>query len=67
MAVMVIGMEMPRCCNDCRFAVWREAVGRAYDYIVQCQALPEGDDDEIDAHGEDRWKRLDNCPLEEVN
>lgn len=42
------GMEMPRCCNDCRFAVWREADGRAYDYIVQCQALPEGDDDEIE-------------------
>ena len=63
MRVYVRGMEMPRCCNDCRFAVWRKAVGRAYDYIIQCQALEEGDDDEIE-EVERLRKRLDNCPLE---
>ena len=70
MAVILRDMYMPLCCNDCRFSVWRPRLGNwrqrldADGYIVQCQAMPEGDDDEIDWRGEGGMKRLENCPLE---
>lgn len=64
MAVMIRGMDMPENCADCRFAVWRPQHDGSS--VVQCQALLEGDDDEIDWRGEGRMKRLDNCPLEDA-
>lgn len=57
------GMEMPRCCIECRLAVCR--VRKDKSYIFQCQALEGKGNDVIDYRGEGRRKRRDNCPLEE--
>ena len=65
MAVIIRGMDMPACCNDCRMAVWRPRIGDQ-GYIIQCQALAEGDYDVIDWRGQGNRVRLENCPLEET-
>lgn len=64
MAVKIRGMDMPENCLDCRMSVWRKY--KNHTCVVQCQAMLEGDDDVIDWIGEGRTKRLDNCPLENV-
>ncbi len=63
MRVYIKGMEMPKCCIECRLAVCR--VLRDKSFVLQCQVLEGKGADVIDWRGEGRQKRKNNCPLEE--